>query len=231
MAYKLTVDPEIFSKFPGYQAAIIYAGGLENGPSNEQSTVWLRDAERKARSELDEDSLEKDPHIRAWKEAFARFGVKKGKYWCSVDALLRRVVAGKELPAINALVDAYNALSISHMLPIGGEDRDRLASDLELRVMSGAELFDTVNAGEPVMEKVNAGEVAWCDAEGVTCRRWNWRQCRRTALTLHTREAYFVLDRLPPYPEERLQAAVQELEQRILQLCPSANVTHEVLRG
>jgi DNA/RNA-binding domain of Phe-tRNA-synthetase-like protein len=231
LAYKLAVDPEIFSKFPGYQAAIIYAGGLENGPSNQQSTAWLRDAERAARGRFDEDSLDKDAHLRAWKEAFARFGVKKGKYACSVEALLKRVVAGKELPTINALVDAYNALSIDHTLPIGGEDRDHLASDLELRFMSGSELFDTVNAGQPVMEPVNAGEVAWCDAEGVTCRRWNWRQCRRTALTLQTRNAYFVLDRLPPYPEERLQAAVQELEQRILQLCPSAVVTHEVLRG
>jgi DNA/RNA-binding domain of Phe-tRNA-synthetase-like protein len=140
-------------------------------------------------------------------------------------------VSGKDLPAINALVDAYNALSLHYVIPVGGEDRDRLASDLELRFMSGAETFDTVNSGVPILERVDAGEVAWCDAEGVTCRRWNWRQCRRTALTEKTRNAYFVLDRLPPYPEDRLLAAVQDLEQRILQLCPSAKVTHEVLRA
>lgn len=231
MAFKLAVDREVFETFPGYEAAIVYACELVNGPSTAQSVAWLRDAELESRSRFDRDSLKDDPHIRAWQEAFVKFGVKKGKCPASVESLLKRVVSGKELPAINALVDAYNALSLHHMIPVGGEDRDRLASDLELRFMSGAETFDTVNSGEPILERVDAGEVAWCDAAGVTCRRWNWRQCRRTALTENTRNAYFVLDRLPPYPQQRLLAAVQDLEQRILQLSPSATVTHEVLRA
>jgi DNA/RNA-binding domain of Phe-tRNA-synthetase-like protein len=231
MAYRLAVDRKVFDEFPGYQAAVVYASGLVNSPSTEQSIAWLRAAELHARAGFDRDSLKDDPHIRAWQEAFAKFGVKKGKYLASAEALLQRVVSGKELPAISALVDAYNALSVQYVVPVGGEDRDRLASDLTLGFMSGSETFDTVNSGEPILERVDAGEVAWCDAQGVTCRRWNWRQCRRTALTDDTRNAYFVLDRLPPFPEERLLAAAAELRQRILQLCPSANVTHEVLRA
>jgi DNA/RNA-binding domain of Phe-tRNA-synthetase-like protein len=231
MAYRLAVDRKIFDAFPGYQAAIVYAADLVNGPSGAQSEAWLRDAEREARSRFDRDSYKDDPHIRAWADAFVKFGVKKGKYPASVESLLKRVVSGKDLPGINALVDAYNALSLHYVIPIGGEDRDRLASDLELRFMSGVETFDTVNSGVPVLERADAGEVAWCDAQGVTCRRWNWRQCRRTALTETTRNAYFVLDRLPPYPEERLAAAAADLERRILQLSPSAKVTHEVLHA
>ena len=105
MAYKLAVDREIFGKFPGYQAAVVYASGLENGPSTGQSVAWLREAEREARSLLDRDSLKDHPHIRAWQEALARFGLNKGKYPPSVEALLKRVVSGKELPVINALVE------------------------------------------------------------------------------------------------------------------------------
>lgn len=231
MAYRLVVDRKVFDAFPGYQAAVVYASDLTNQPSTGQSTAWLRDAEREARSRFDRGSFEDDSHIRAWHDAFVKFGVKKGKYPASVEALLKRVVSGKDLPAINALVDAYNALSLHYVLPVGGEDRDRLASNLALRFMCGTETFDTVNSGVPVLERVDAGEVAWCDADGVTCRRWNWRQCRRTALTSNTRNAYFVLDRLPPYPEDRLLAAAQDLKQRILQLSPSATVTHEVLRA
>ncbi len=231
MAYKLAVNRKIFDAFPGYQAAIVYASDLSNGPSSEQSVAWLRGAGREAASRFDRNSYKDDPHIRAWQDAFVKFGVKKGKYPASVESLLKRVVSGKELPAINALVDAYNALSLHYVIPVGGEDRDHLASDLELRFMSGTETFDTVNSGASVLEHVDAGEVAWCDAEGVTCRRWNWRQCRRTALTEKTRNAYFVLDRLPPCPEDRLLAAVADLERRILQLSPSAKVIHEVLRA
>lgn len=230
MAYRLDVDPAVFEAFPGYQAVVVYASDLTNGPSTDQSVAWLREAESETRDRFDRDALKDEPHLRAWQDAFAKFGVKKGKYPSSAESLLKRVVTGKELPAINALVDAYNALSLSCVIPVGGEDRDRLASDLRLGFMTGTETFDTVNAGVPVVERVDAGEVAWCDIAGVTCRRWNWRQCRRTALTEDSRNAYFVLDRLPPFPEERLLAAAHELEQRVLRLCPSARVTHEVLR-
>jgi DNA/RNA-binding domain of Phe-tRNA-synthetase-like protein len=232
MAHKLLVHPDIFGKFPDYRVAIIYASGLRNTPSTEQSAAWLREAANDSRGAFGQGSVRDHPHIRSWQEAFSRFGAKPRKYPCSVEALLRRVESGKELPAINAIVDAYNAVSIRHVIPVGGEDRDRLTGDLELRFMSGTETFDTVNAGEPCVEQVDPGEVAWCEANGmVTCRRWNWRQCRRTALTTDTSNAYFVLDRLAPLPEETLRAAAAELELRILQLCPSATVTRELLGG
>ena len=37
--------------------------------------------------------------------------------------------------------------------------------------------------GISVTEHPDPGEVVWCDDAGVTCRRWNWRQARRTQLT------------------------------------------------
>ena len=45
---------------------------------------------------------------------------------CSAEALLARVLKGGELPRINALVDTYNAVSVRHLIPVGGEDLDRL---------------------------------------------------------------------------------------------------------
>jgi hypothetical protein len=36
----------------------------------------------------------------------------------------------------------------------------------------------------------------WCDDAGVTCRRWNWRQARRTQLREDTSTALFILDAL-----------------------------------
>jgi hypothetical protein len=37
------------------------------------------------------------------------------------------------VPGINCLVDAYNSVSLAHLLPIGGEDLDRLAGACVLR--------------------------------------------------------------------------------------------------
>ncbi len=101
---------------------------------------------------------------------------------------------GHPLPRINALVDLYNAISVRHVVPLGGEDADRLEGPLRLTVTAGGEPFDPRGDGLDV-EQVAAGEVVWRDDRGVTCRRWNWRQGRRTQLTDDTTRACFVFTR------------------------------------
>ncbi|MER8772928.1 hypothetical protein NKH63_30220 [Mesorhizobium sp. M0960] len=49
-----------------------------------------------------------------------------------------------------------------------------------------------------VTEHPEPGEVIWCDDAGVTCRRWNWRQGRRTMVTVDTRAMWLVLEALGP---------------------------------
>jgi DNA/RNA-binding domain of Phe-tRNA-synthetase-like protein len=67
------------------------------------------------------------------------------------------------------------------------------------------------------------------DETGVTCRRWNWRQGRRTQLTEETHSIYFVLDRLAPYPIETLLAAGEELKGHLLRWFPSCSLTTDLL--
>src|SRR3954463_4644657 len=76
----------------------------------------------------------------------------------------------------------------------------------------GGEPFDTTAGGEPVNEPPEPGEIVWRDDAGVTCRRWNWRQGRRTQLTDSTTRAFFVFDRLPGLDEGRLGGAASHLE-------------------
>jgi len=45
----------------------------------------------------------------------------------------------------------------------------------------------------------------------VTCRRWNWRQARRTQLREDTTTALFILDALDPMTSEALTAAADDL--------------------
>jgi DNA/RNA-binding domain of Phe-tRNA-synthetase-like protein len=45
----------------------------------------------------------------------------------------------------------------------------------------------------------------------VTCRRWNWRQARRTQLRADTTTALFILDALDPTSDGALCAAADEL--------------------
>jgi hypothetical protein len=135
---RLRVNPAILERFPGYTAAVVYARDLENGESDAEGAAGIREAEDFVRANLKEPASA-HPHLHAWRNAFSAFGVKPSKFLCSAEALVKRVLKGEELPAINRVVDAYNAVSLRHVVPAGGEDLDRLESDLELTFSDGTE--------------------------------------------------------------------------------------------
>lgn len=229
MPYQLKIDPMVMERYPGYSVLVIYAHGLSNGPGNASSTALLRSAEQQQRASLTLETLASHPHIEAWRQAYKSFGVKPKKYPCSLEALLSRTLKGYDLPTINRLVDLYNAISLKYMLPVGGEDWEQLSSDLILSIATGSEPFVGIQEGQEVVTYPEPGEIIWADSTGVTCRRWNWRQCRRTQLTIDTHEVYFVLDRLVPYSIRTLQAAGEDLINLLKQMCPGCAITPTLL--
>ena len=70
----------------------------------------------------------------------------------------------------------------------------------------------------------------WRDDAGVTCRRWNWRQCARTRLTTGTTRAVFFLDALDPMDDDAVAAAGQALADALLATSPRARLTTRLLR-
>jgi len=71
--------------------------------------------------------------------------------------------------------------------------------------------------------------VVWCDDAGVTCRRWNWRQARRTQLRDDTTTALFLLDALDPMTDEALQAAADDLSTHLSRLGPDVHIARRLL--
>jgi DNA/RNA-binding domain of Phe-tRNA-synthetase-like protein len=218
MPHAVEIDPRIWELRPDFVVTIVRARGLSNEPSDDASTALLRRAEESARGALNGAEPAALPHVSAWRDACRAFGTKAQRTPCSAEALLKRVVDREGLPAINRLVDLYNAVSVEFALPIGGEDLARVAGASRLTVATGEEPFDTFRSGEPVVEHPAAGEVVWVDDEGVTCRRWNWRQCARTRLTLGTTDAFFVLERLEPLPLSALAQAAEALVRGLREL-------------
>ena len=222
-----SVAQTVWQLRPDYRALLIAAEGIEAGPSDAASEEFLARAEATARAALADTAVEDLPAVAAWREAYRVFGAKPQRTRNSLEALLRRVDEG--LPRINRLTDIYNAISISHQIPLGGEDAHRYAGSPRLIRATGEETFDTMAAGEGVIENPEPGEVVWCDDAGVTCRRWNWRQARRTALTEDTTAAIFILDALEPISDAALLAAGDALMQRLIGLGPDVSVAQRLV--
>jgi DNA/RNA-binding domain of Phe-tRNA-synthetase-like protein len=83
--------------------------------------------------------------------------------------------------------------------------------------------------GAAVIEHPEPGEVVWCDDAGVTCRRWNWRQARRTQLGEDTTSALFILDALAPLTDEALHAAAENVAARLTLLGPDVRVARRLI--
>ncbi len=219
------IDPEVRELRPDYRVLLVVAEGLHGGFDVDTLVTQAQDH---ARALLAGSSVEELPHIAAWREAFRSFDAKPQRTRNSLEALTRRSPDG--LPRINSLTDAYNAISVLHQVPIGGENLDAYAGAAQLIRATGDEPFETVAGGEPVIEHPKPGEVIWRDDAGVTCRIWNWRQCTRTQLGPDTRTALFILDALAPMSDEELAAAGDHLVEVLRGGSPEAATGTRLLR-
>lgn len=213
-----TVDPSIFSLRPDYRVLLIAIDNITPSASDADSEALLQEAETTARNLLANKPVTELPHIASWREAYKAFGAKPNKTRNSLEALTRRVEAG--LPRVNRLTDVYNAICVKHQIPLGGEDLDKYSGAPKLIRSTGKESFEANSQGGKVVEHPDVGEPVWCDEEGVTCRRWNWRQGPRTALEEGTRRVLFILDLLDPVTNEKVSAAADELVEVLRRTSP-----------
>jgi DNA/RNA-binding domain of Phe-tRNA-synthetase-like protein len=221
------VEAAVFELRPDYRALLLAVDGIDPHSADASSEALLQSAERSAHQALQHVPVDELPHVAAWRAAYRAFGAKPQRTRNSLEALLRR--AGSGLPRVNPLTDVYNAVSVLHQVPVGGEDLAHYIGRPRLIRATGTEPFDTVADGNAVIEHPEPGEVVWCDDAGVTCRRWNWRQARRTQLRDDTTAALFILDALQPMTDEALHAAADDLVAHLGRLGPDVRSARRLI--
>ena len=102
------------------------------------------------------------PPIRATRAGYKALGKDPARYRGSAEALLRRVIAGKGLPQINAVVDAINLVSVESRLPIGLYDLAHVNGDITFRTGRAGETYKGIGKYDLNLE----GLPVFCDATG-----------------------------------------------------------------
>jgi len=215
--FSYSISPEIFGRFPGYVRGVVIAHEVRNGPSPAELVQMLREAEESVRTRVNLEQIAEEPRIKCWREAYRAFGAKPAEYRSSVEAMARRALRGDELPAISALVDIGNVISLRHLIPAGGHAIDLLGGDIELRFATGEEEF--VPFGSEEMEHPLPGEVVFVEGKIVLTRRWTWRQGNHTLTLPETRAIEFNVDGLPPVSPAEIEAACAEVAELIQRFC------------
>lgn len=215
---KVNISGKIFDKFPGAILGLVKVNKIDNTKKYPEITKLLRVAESRVRNIFETtEKIGSHPAVSSWRKAYRTFGSDPHEYRCSIEALLRRVVKGGEVPAINPLVDLYNYISLKYLMPVGGEDLNMVKGGIILDFATGSENF--IRLGGTANEPPDAGEVIYRDEVGVMCRRWNWREADRTKLTNQTTEAIIVVEALPPVAKSEVEAATTEFCEILKNIC------------
>lgn len=214
---KITIDPIIIKQFPDVKIGVLIAENVNNKNSCPKIAEFTQQAEESIRKTITLENLSALPKINDWREAYRAFGCKPSEYRSSIEALLRRILQGKQLPSINPIVDIYNLVSIKYLLPAGGGNLDKIKGDIQLTKATGTEHFVMLGSSTPT--PVNSGEIVYVDDKEVLCRAWNYRESDTTKITDDIQNVYLLLEGLQHTSEEEITHALSELTVLISSCC------------
>jgi DNA/RNA-binding domain of Phe-tRNA-synthetase-like protein len=156
--------------------------------------VGVREADTALGAEIDRASRELRERYGALRSAevpgaadartlYKALGLDPTKTRPSNEALLRRVLRGEALHAVNTLVDAMNLCSLRHQLPFGLYDLDRISPPVVLRRGTAGEAYEGIRKGPVSVE----GRPVLVDSQGPFGNPTS--DSARTMITLGTRRA------------------------------------------
>lgn len=144
---EITVSEEIESVCPGFVGAAVESG-VENSPCNAELWNEIEAVGAGYRTGHTTETIKRMPPIEATRRVYRACGKDPSRYRPAAEALIRRVLQGKELYRIDTLVDLINLASMAYGYSIGGFDADKFVGDtLTLGVGREGEPYEGIGRG------------------------------------------------------------------------------------
>jgi len=157
----LSIDAALKAKCPRTALASVTAQ-IEAPSSPRELIVELKNCEQAVLKLPEPRVVLESLQISATRAAYKALGKDPARYRGSAEALLRRVIAGKGLPEINAVVDIINLVSVESRLPIGLYDLAHLSGDTVFRAGRAGETYKGIGKYDLNLE----GLPVFADAQG-----------------------------------------------------------------
>lgn len=185
-------------------------------PKSEELEKYKTEFILNIRSQYDIETLKDIPELRLYRDFFWKIGIDPTKTRPASEALIRRVIQGKQLPQINTLVDAYNLASMESRVPLAAFDMKTLSGDLVLRLAENGEEFFGIGMKSPVVVKGNELVI---EAGDELIAMYPHRDADRSKITLSTRDVLIVVCGAPGIPLDTLRKAQGVAEEYIGRFC------------
>lgn len=143
----VVVSKEIESVCPNFIGACLEADVVNTAYSE---GLWqeINTLSEKFKAQLTTDTLKNLSGIAATRRVYRACGKDPSRYRPASEALIRRMLKGKELYQIDTLVDLINLASIKYGYSIGGFDADKFVGDtLTLGIGQSGEPYEGIGRG------------------------------------------------------------------------------------
>jgi DNA/RNA-binding domain of Phe-tRNA-synthetase-like protein len=148
----LTISPDLKSKIPGIAVGWIKAAVQV---SQHDDGLWgeIESATIRFRG-MTMEQARKSPAIKALRDAYRALGNDPTRYRGSNEALVRRIVQGKDLYQVNTVVDINNLVTLETLLSAGTFDLDHLHPPITFRIGQRGESYSGIGRGEIRLERL-----------------------------------------------------------------------------
>lgn len=144
---EIIVEDKIETVCPSFVGACVEAD-VENSAYSEELWKLIDEQCEKFRQTLTTDTVKDISAIAATRRVYKACGKDPSRYRPSSEALIRRVLQGKQLYQIDTLVDLINLASITYGYSIGGFDAGKFSGDtLSLGVGREGEPYEGIGRG------------------------------------------------------------------------------------
>jgi DNA/RNA-binding domain of Phe-tRNA-synthetase-like protein len=137
---RISIDPELKAKSPHLAVGAVTAS-VRVGDSPAELLDAMSAAEAKINGLPDPRAVLEAPAILATRAGYRALGKDPARCRGSAEALLRRILSGKNLPHINVVVDIINLVSAHSRLSIGLYDLGNVEGDILFRAGRAGESY------------------------------------------------------------------------------------------
>ncbi len=213
---RISIQPQLKEHFPELRVLICRVDGVRVEREKSELQQFKEEIIEEIKRAYDLATVKDVQIFRAYRDFFWRIGIDPTKNRPAAEALIRRVLAGKPLPTINTLVDAYNLASIKSCISIGAFDDGKLRGDLELRLSRKGENFTGIGMEKPVV--LDGNEVVVSDSEKLIAI-YPYRDAEDTKVTGATKDVLLLICGAPGIDEGTLKNSAQATIDCITRFC------------
>lgn len=204
--FEVEIDRSLHESFPGIDVLGVLIRGVVVRESSREVDEAKNRIYEYVRKKYSLDTLKDVPVFRAYRDFYWRIGIDPTKMRPSSEALVRRILLGKELPRINTLVDAYNLASVESEITMAAFDASRIDGRIVVSFATTGEEFFGIGMEHPIT--LRGGEVVIKDSSKILSI-YPYRDSEHSKVTLETRDSVLLVCGVPGIPRSRLETAAE----------------------